>query len=303
MSKSAMLKLGNVRCIAPIGDRCGEAATWCVEENALYWTDVNRFLIHALDANTNATRSWLFDEPVVAVSLTEGTSELLVALGSKLILWNKRTDVRRDHGFHCEGWPDVRLNDGRAGPGGEFWVGSMANNVGLHGEANDAIAGRGELYRVSRGAPPKLFKDKLGISNTVCWSPDNRTFDFGDTMKNTIWAYDYDAGAGSISGERVFFSDFPRGHPDGSAMDSEGYLWNCRFGGGCVVRVAPNGRVDRVIEMPVRNVTTCAFGNSDRRTLYITTASILTDRSDRLAGSLFALDVDLPGAPAFRAKV
>jgi sugar lactone lactonase YvrE len=295
--------LSEVRCIAPVGDRCGEAATWEEDENVLYWTDVNRFLIHALDARTNAVRSWLFDEPVVALSLTKDRDELLVALGSQLILWNRKTDARRNHGFRCSGWPDVRLNDGRAGPGGEFWIGSMANNVGRQGEANEAIAGKGELYRVIRSAPPKLFKDKLGISNTVAWSPDNRVFYFGDTMKNTIWAYDYDVSAMTISRERPFFSGFSRGHPDGSAVDSEGYLWNCRFGGGCVVRVAPDGTVDRVVEMPVRNITTCTFGGSDLRTLYITTASILTDQSDRLAGSLFALDVGVPGAAAFRAKV
>ena len=86
-------------------------------------------------------------------------------------------------------------------------------------------------------------------------------------------------------------------------MDAEGYLWNCRFGGSCIVRVAPDGTIDRVIEMPVRNITTCAFGGVELRTLYITTASILTDPSDRLAGSLFALDVSVPGAAAFRAKV
>ena len=295
--------MGDVRCVAPIGDRCGEAATWCEEDSVLYWTDVNRFLVHALDTRTNAVRSWFFDEPVVALSLTEDKDELLVALGSRLILWNKSTNARRDHGFRCAGWPNVRLNDGRAGPGGEFWIGSMANNVGEHGEANEAVAGKGELYRVSRNAAPKLFRDGLGISNTVCWSPDNRTFYFGDTMKNTIWAYDYDAESGSIAGERPFFTGFSRGHPDGSAVDSEGYLWNCRFGGRCIVRVAPDGAIDRVIEMPVRNITTCAFGGSDLRTLYITTASILTDPSDRLAGSLFALDVDLPGAAAFRAEV
>ena len=121
-----MVSLGEVRCVAPVGDRCGEAATWCDEENVLYWTDVNRFLIHALDARTNAVRSWFFDQPVVALSLTEDMDELLVALGSRLILWNKKTDARRDHGFRCEGWPDVRLNDGRAGPRGEFWIGAIA---------------------------------------------------------------------------------------------------------------------------------------------------------------------------------
>lgn len=87
-------------------------------------------------------------------------------------------------------------------------------------------------------------------------------------------------------------------------MDSEGYLWNCRFGGGCVVRVAPDGEIDRVIEMPVRNITTCTFGGPDLTTLYVTTAA--ADRvdggaeTDRLAGSLFAIETGIPGLPENR---
>jgi sugar lactone lactonase YvrE len=286
-----------IRCMAPVGDRCGEAATWSDDDGLLYWCDVNRFLIHALDHRTGAVRSWYFDEPVAAIALTTTKGVLLVALGSRLILWTPETNARKDHGFRCEGWPRARFNDGRAGPNGEFWIGSMSNNVGPKGEANDAEAGLGELYCVATGVPPKRFKAGIGISNTVCWSPDGTRFYFGDTMENAIRVYDY--GAGAISNERSFFAGFGRGRPDGSAMDSQGYLWNCRFDGGCIVRVAPSGKIDRVIEMPVRNITTCAFGGRDLRTLYITTASILGGHADRLAGSLFALDVDVPGLPAW----
>src|SRR2546427_10641436 len=62
--------------------------------------------------------------------------------------------------------------------------------------------------------------------------------------------------------------------PDGSTVDSAGYLWNCRFFGGCIVRVAPDGQIDRVVEMPAKNITTCTFGGPDRKTLYVTIASI-----------------------------
>ena len=151
--------------------------------------------------------------------------------------------------------------------------------------------------------PPEQLADDIGFANGPCFSLDGRTLYLADSLERTIWAYDYDPKSAQISNERVFFSGFSRGHPDGSATDAEGYLWNCRFAGGCVVRVAPDGRIDRVLEVPARNVTTCAFGGKDLKTLYITTAEMMTDESDRLAGSLFALDVDVPGAPAFRAKV
>ena len=120
-------------------------------------------------------------------------------------------------------------------------------------------------------------------------------------MKNVVWSYDYDGGG--IANEQSFFEGFGRGNPDGSAMDADGYLWNCRFGGSCVVRVAPSGEIDRIVEMPVRNITTCAFGGKDLRTLYITTATILGGHRDRLGGSLFAMEVATPGLPSWPFKL
>lgn len=287
-----------VRCVAPVGDRVGEAALWSVDEGALYWCDVNRFLIHRLDQE-EAVRSWLFEEPVTALALTTDPERLLVALASRLILWRPADDSREDHGFTLDDHPLARLNDGRAAPNGDLWIGSMSNNVGPRGEALDARPGHGRLFRITPDGHSE-HKADLGISNTVDWSPDRRTFYFGDTMRNTVWAYDYDGATGLISNERPFFAGFERGVPDGSVVDAEGFLWNCRFDGGCVVRVAPDGSVDRIVDMPVRNITTAAFGGEDLRSLYVTTASILTDESDRLAGSLFALRTETPGLPSHR---
>jgi sugar lactone lactonase YvrE len=110
-----------------------------------------------------------------------------------------------------------------------------------------------------------------------------------------IWSYDYDSATGGISNERLFLEGFARGLPDGSTMDAEGYLWNCRFYGNCIVRVAPDGKIDRVVEMPVKNTTTCVFGGADLSTLFVTTASAQAPPSDRLAGSLFSIRTGVRG--------
>src|ERR1700683_3204256 len=112
---------------------------------------------------------------------------------------------------------------------------------------------------------------------------------------DVIWQYDYDASSGTIENERPFLAGFERGAPDGSAMDSEGYLWNCRFFGGCIVRVALDGKIDRVVEMPVQNITTCTFGGADRKTLYVTTAKAEAPAGDRLAGGLYAIQTEVVG--------
>jgi sugar lactone lactonase YvrE len=296
------LQLSPPRVVAPTADRCGEGAVWHAGEQALYWTDVNRFLIHRVSVADGSVRFWLFDEPVVALGLTTDDNVLIVALGSRIILWEPRTDTRRDHGFVLDGWPQVRLNDGRPGPAGDFWFGSMRNNVGRNGEAGPAGGTDGVLFRLgSEGAT--IHRSGLGISNTVAWSPDRTRFYFGDTLANTIWVHDFDAARGTLGEPRVFFAGFERGVPDGSTVDAEGYLWNCRFDGGCIVRVSPAGEIAQVIEMPVSNITTCTFGGADLSTLFITTAGATAPPHERLAGSLFAIETSTKGQPENRFKL
>ena len=289
--------IGDPVCIAPAGDVCGEGAVWHAAHNAVYWNDINRFIIHRLDLADSSVRSWLFEEPVTALCLTDRDDVLGVVLGSSVILWEPGRDVRHDAVFRLGGWPSVRLNDARPDPRGSLWAGSMRNNVNADGSSGEAGGQDGILVRIDPDGRATTFREKIGISNTLAWSPDRRRFYFGDTLANVIWTYDYDASTGAISNERPFLQGFERGYPDGSTVDAEGYLWNCRFYGNCIVRVAPDGKIDRVVEMPVKNITTCTFGGADLRTLFVTTASAEAPPGDRLAGSLFAIQTDVQGQP------
>ena len=293
----------NPICVAPTGNRCGEGVIWHAAHAAVYWADINRFLIHRFTPSDKCVRSWMFDEPVTALSLTTKDAVVLVALASRIILWEPEKDFRHDSIFKLEGWPQVRLNDGRADPRGSFWVGTMRNNVHPDGSLGEAGGQDGILYRIDPDGRTTIHRRNIGISNTLAWSPDRRSFYTGDTLANVIWAFDYDTQTGDITNERPFLKDFSRGLPDGSTVDSEGFLWNCRFFGGCVVRVAPDGVIDRVIEMPVRNVTTCTFGGPNLRTLYVTTASNEAAPGDRLAGGLFAIETEVTGQPENRFSV
>lgn len=282
-------------CIVPTADVCGEGAAWDSASSSLYWTDINRFLIHRYEAASGNVKTWFFDEPVTAMILTTSPDTLAVVLGSRLILWEPATDKRRNFGFELTGWPQVRCNDARADPRGSLWIGSMWNNVNPDGSPSDLQKGHGALYRLDPDLKVTQWRKDLGIANTLAWNPQSTAFYFADSMENVVYQYDYDSKSGNISNERAFFRDFSRGAPDGSAMDSEGYLWNCRYGGACLVRVAPNGAIDRVIEMPTPNVTTCTFGGPGLRTLYITTAAAGTKPGDRFAGGLFTLETETPG--------
>jgi len=276
---------------------------WHDEGQSVYWTDINRFLIHRFDPANESVKSWLFDEPVTAVLLTDRDSTFAVVLGSRIIFWEPSSDSRRDQGFRLPGWPLVRLNDAGVDPRGSLWAGSMQNNVNADGSEGPIDQTSGVLYRIDPNGGVGEFQDHIQISNTFVWSPDKKRFYFGDTLTNTICVYDYDERTGSIGKPNPYFFGFSRGLPDGSTIDEEGYVWNCRWDGSCVVRVAPNGQVDRVIEMPTRNITNCTFGGKDLNILYVTTAASLTDVGDRLAGSLFAIQTDVRGVPDGRFRV
>ena len=225
-----------------------------------------------------------------------------MALSSRLIWWWPAGDRRREHGFRLAGHPAVRFNDGRADPLGHFWVGSMFNNVTVHGGPTDEhhSTGNGALFRV---APDGVATEQLtgiGIANTLCWSPDRTRFYFADTMRNELSVYPYDAATGDIGPGRVHLSGFARGVPDGSAIDADGYVWNCRWGGGGLVRIAPDGTVDSFHAVPTLNLTTCVFGGPDLSTLFITSARNDGDPADRLAGALWAMDTAVQGRPENR---
>jgi len=283
-------------------DRCGEAPVWVDEEQSLYWVDMNRFVVRRAEWPAGTPRSWRFSEPVVALAPTDVAGVLLVALASRLLLWWPEVDRRQRFGEPLPVYPAVRFNDGRASPSGEFWIGTMQNNIGPDGSPVPIdYSGRtriGALYRVSADGHRQPVLANLAMPNTVCFSADGRRLLFGDSLDNAIRSFPLDVDGGL--GEPLdWLSDHGRGFPDGSAMDAEGGLWNCRYDGGCIVRLGADGSVDRVIEMPVRHPTNCTFGGEDFRTLFVTSSA----SADPDAGSVFTIHVDVAGLPEHRFRL
>ncbi len=201
--------------------------------------------------------------------------------------------------------PDNRLNEGVVGPDGAFWVGTMQNNVNPDGSPREVTGDTGRLYRItSDGTVHPLSDDLFGITNTLAWTDEGRLIT-ADTLKNAIFSYRWDPLAGRLSERTILLADYERGLPDGSCMDAEGYLWNCRVvGGSCLVRLDGLGKIDRVIELPCSWPTSCAFGGPALDTLYVTSARF-TMSADHLnaapwEGDLFAVKPGVRGRLAGR---
>lgn len=292
--------MSSLRCVAEARNLVGESPIWDAEHQRLFWTDINGMSVHRLDMQTGRVDQWNFEAPVSALALTSNPGWLLVAAGVHLLLWNVETDERVTFLQVEPAELGNRLNEGAADPDGNFWVGTMRNNVAHNGSGIDLDWDQpqnrsGSLYRVAPDGAVIRHASGLAIPNTMVWSPDRSTMYTGDSIDNVLYAYDYHQG--SVSARKVFTSGFHRGVPDGSAMDEVGFLWNCRYFGSCLVRFDPMGNVDRVVEMPVKNITSCAFGGKDLRTLFITTASVSSDSDGPLAGAVFAFEPGVRGLP------
>ncbi len=291
-------------CVVRSRDLCGESPLWDGANKCVYWTDINGFAIRRFIPATKEVQSWKFDVPVTALALTSLDGWLIAAVGGRLLFWSAEGDRRVEFVAVERDWPNHRLNDGSADSEGNFWVGSMRNNVAPDGSAIKVEGFTGSLYRVTPNGDVSVQDSGFGIANTIVWSPDRSTFHCACTIRDVIWAYDYvtDGAKSDVRNRRVFAQKAGAGLPDGSAMDEEGFVWNCRWGGKGILRIGPNGEVVERIAMPVSNVTNCAFGGDDGRTLFVTTASMGAE-SEELAGSLFAMQVPVLGTPAGKFRI
>jgi sugar lactone lactonase YvrE len=203
--------------------------------------------------------------------------------------------------------PDLRsnrLNEGVVGPDGAFWVGTMHQNIRDDDGPAEIPAATGRLYRYSAdGTLSQVAQDHFGIINTLVWPAPERLVT-ADTLANVL--YEYRVGEqGQLSDRRVFQEGFDRGLPDGSTLDEEGFIWTARVAGGaCLTRTAPDGRINRIVELPCSWPTSCAFGGDGLGTLYVTSARF-TLTPEHLArspqeGGLFAVEVGVAGRPAHR---
>lgn len=182
----------------------------------------------------------------------------------------------------------LRFNDGGCDPTGAFLVGTMAY---------DESPGRGTLYRLGTARDVSVVLEGVTISNGVQWTRDSRSALYVDTPTGRVDRFDVDPASGAWSGRRTFAEVAGPGLPDGLALDEEGGAWVALWGGGAVHRYDPSGRLDKVIELPVSQVTACTFGGPDRRTLFITTSQQGIDRDAQPeAGAVFTYDARIAGA-------
>ncbi len=270
--------------------KVGESPIWDVDEQRIYWVDTPGKKIFRAAPDGRDLEFWEAPMEVGSICLRKGGGAV-VALEKGVYLLDFSSGRFEKLADADAGHPALRLNDGKVDARGRFIFGSFDADSYDPRQPGVALTTKASLSRLDPDLSVHRFDTGIACVNGPCWSPDQRIFYYADTVLNVVWAADWDAGTGQISNKRRFLSCDPgAGLADGATVDAEGYFWCAFFGGSAIRRYAPDGSLDRVVQLPVQNVTSLIFGGAELDTIYVTSAGAhFGTTSDPLGGHLFAL--------------
>jgi len=295
----------DVRIVANYGDLCGEGPLWDRGSEILYWTDAVGQRFHSFAPRKDRYTQLASNFEVCGFAFQE-EGGFVVVNGSGIWLWDgsgPATSLARE----VDGHP-CRMNDCIADPQGRLLAGSQFYSS----ESTDYPLGH--LMRVDTDGSLHLLDDGICLANGLGFSPNERILYFADSAARVIYAYDYDPASGQVSRKRIFArTSVEEGLPDGLTVDAEGFVWCAQWFGSCVVRYDPDGRVERRIPVPAKQVSSLAFGGSDLCDLYVTSAALsdslplaplaYNPSCGNVGGQLFVANFGIPGKEEYRCAI
>jgi sugar lactone lactonase YvrE len=268
----------------------GEGPVWDDARGRLWFVDIAAPALFEFDPVSRATRVHGLPHAIGSAALSDG-GWLVLALRTGVHIYDpetRRLDLlvqpEPDH-------PTGRLNDGKAGPDGAFWVGSMSER--------QPYEPTGALYRVAGDGSVRMIRGGLHVSNGLEWSPDGTVMYHADSVPGEIVRFAFDPATGELGSCAPFFRcDGLVGHPDGAAMDREGCYWSAGVTAGRLNRISPAGDLLESIVLPCVAPTMPCFGGEDLRTIFLTSLA-----RDGESGGLYAARADVSGLPPFRFRL
>ncbi|MGB0308419.1 MAG: SMP-30/gluconolactonase/LRE family protein [Paracoccaceae bacterium] len=268
----------------------GEGIFWNPSDGRIWWTDIQGRALWSFDPVTTQSASIPMEDRVCCFA-PRAAGGLIVAYSDRVVLFDPETKKETLVTLFEPENPETRLNDGRTDRQGRLVVGGMNEVSGTPDSSVISIDGNLKV---------QTLIDQISCANSICFSPAGNTMFFADTPDREILVFDYEKDRGTLTNKRLHasFKQEP-GLPDGSCVDAEGGVWNAEWEGHRVVRVAPNGTIDHVIDVPVWKPTCCAFGGPNLDTLFITTSRLMSDeaalKKEPSAGGLFAVKPGIRG--------
>lgn len=272
----------------PHRDELGEGPHWDAATNMLLRVDTPLGQVHRLDPVTGIQTTLQLDSPI-GFAISSGGGSVTVGIGH-CVRRVGPDGIRDDIATVEAGIDDLRFNDGKCDRHGRLFFGSLSLSR----------KPAGGLYRLTGDGQLDQILPGITVSNGMCWDDERSRYYYVDSWQQRIDVFDYDPAAGNVSGRRSFVHIAPEtGLPDGMAIDAEGGVWVVMFFRGAVHRYDPDGRLSEVVPLPVTCPTSVAFGGTDLRTLFITSARHRLDERERteqpLAGAVFTCDPGIAG--------
>lgn len=266
----------------------GEGPVWEESEQTLLFVDIIGQKIHRWSPATNQIRS-VETADTVGFAVPRRSGGYVAGVGRSIVAVDWSTETVTSLVEVDEDKPNNRLNDGKVDPIGRLLAGTMGKEV----RPAEVQRQQGSLFSLTSDLTVTKHLNQVDISNGMDWSLDQRTFFYIDTLSLSVDAFDYDVNAGNLGNRRVVYRmEEGEGFPDGMTVDAEGRLWVACYNGGRVINIDPATGVRlQTISLPVMKTTSCCFGGPDYSDLYVTSASLGLDQSERrqqpLAGDTF----------------
>jgi len=128
--------------------------------------------------------------------------------------------------------------------------------------------GTGKIWRIDGPGKAVLLDDKMGTTNGIELSPDEKKLYVNESVQKKIWAFDVDA-KGNISNKKLFY-EFPDFGMDGMKCDKVGNLYVTRHGKGTIAILSPDAKLLREVQMKGKSTSNITFGGPEGKTCYVT---------------------------------
>lgn len=251
--------------IAPLGEtrcRLGEGPVWDSRDGALYWVDALAPALHRYDSATRQTASWeLRGRSVGSLALRE-RGGLILAMDLGIHAFDPRDERLETIATPLAGRDRLRFNDGKVDPFGAFVTGAMTIDLR---ERDDC-----PMIRLETSLETRRLLDGFACFNGPCFDPGRGRLYVSGRRDDAIEVFDYAAGDLPANG-RVLIDGV---NPDGATVDADGYLWSAQWDEGCLLRISPDGEIDRRLALPGQVVTSVMFGGTDLDRIYVTTLGV-----------------------------
>lgn len=289
----------------PLGPfELAESPTWDARSNRLWWVDIDGAALHGLDFDIGSDavmtprehHRFAFTQKVCSLGLAR-SGRLLLALADGVYFFTPASGALTLLARPEPDRPDHRLNDGKVGPDGAFWVGSTDETP-----ERDPL---GSLYRISADGRCRRISIGYRVSNGLAWSADGRAMFHADSRGPTVDRWDFDPSTG-IVGSRTTICTLNEalGRPAGGACDAAGGYWSAGISASCLNRFDFDGKLIQRVDLPEPRPTMPCFAGPDMQTMFVTSARTGLNAAALArhpqAGRLLMLRVAVPGVPVHR---